>query len=101
GYTRTVSSHRAVAEVVAAGLADAGPGIQAAAEALGLGFVPLGYERYDLVIPAEAREIAPVQALLDTLASRAFRDEIAALPGYDVSKTGTVVLDGLVPVTGT
>ncbi len=94
GYDRAVGSHRAVAEVVAAGLADAGPGIQAAATALGLGFVPLAHERYDLVIPAEHREHAPVQALLDTLTSPAFRAEVAALPGYDTSRTGAVVLDG-------
>ena len=97
GYGRTVSSHRAVAEVVAAGLADAGPGIQAAAEALGLGFVPLGHERYDLVIPAEHRDSPPVQALLDTLVSPAFRAELEAMPGYDLSRTGTVVLDELIP----
>src|SRR5437763_7381975 len=84
GYGRQVSAHGAAAEAVAAGLADAAPGIQAAAETLGLGFVPLGHERYDLIIPAEHREAPPVQALLDTLASPAFRAEIDALPGYDV-----------------
>ncbi|MGN6811749.1 MAG: substrate-binding domain-containing protein [Thermomicrobiales bacterium] len=97
GYARLVPSHRAVAEVVAAGLADAGPGIQAAAHALDLGFVPLGFERYDLVIPAEWRETPPVQALLDTLSSPTFRAELAALPGYDASQTGTVVFAGPLP----
>jgi putative molybdopterin biosynthesis protein len=97
GYARQVPSHRAVAEIVAAGLADAGPGIQAAAHAFDLGFVPLGYERYDLVIPAEWREPPPVQALLETLASASFRADLEALPGYDVSQTGTVVFDGVVP----
>ncbi len=97
GYARAVGSHRAVAEVVAAGLADAGPGILAAARALGLGFIPLAEERYDLVFADETRDCAPVIALLDTLNSRAFRDEIDALPGYDISRTGTVVLDEMIP----
>ncbi len=97
GYARVVGSHRTVAEIVAAGLADAGPGILAAASALGLGFVPLAEERYDLVFADETRESAPVAALLDTLASRAFRDEIDALPGYDPSRTGSVVLDEPLP----
>lgn len=97
GYDRSVGSHGTVAAIVAAGLADAGPGIQAAADALGLGFVPLGYERYDLIVPAEHRETPTVQALLDTLASRAFRDELETLPGYDTSRTGTVVLEQLLP----
>ena len=98
GYERTVGSHRVVAEVVAAGLADAGPGILAAASALGLGFIPLAEERYDLIFADETRESAPVTALLDTLTSRAFRDEIDALPGYDISRTGSVVLDELLPM---
>ena len=98
GYERTVGSHRVVAEVVAAGLADAGPGILAAASALGLGFIPLAEERYDLIFADETRESAPVAALLDTLTSRAFRDEIDALPGYDISRTGSVVLDELLPL---
>lgn len=97
GYDRIAGSHGTVAAIVAAGLADAGPGIQAAADALGLGFVPLGYERYDLIVPAEHRETPAVQALLDTLASRAFRDELETLPGYDTSRTGTVVLEQLLP----
>jgi putative molybdopterin biosynthesis protein len=96
GYARTVASHRAVAEIVAAGLADAGPGIQAAAVALGLGFLPLAHERVDLVIPAEHRDTPPVQALLDTLTSPAFRAELAALPGYDSSHTGQTVLEAQV-----
>ena len=98
GYERTVGSHRVVAEVVAAGLADAGPGILAAASALGLGFIPLAEERYDLIFADATRESAPVAALLDTLTSRAFRDEIDAFPGYDISRTGSVVFDELLPV---
>ncbi len=97
GYTRIVSAHRTVAEIVAAGLADAGPGILAAASALGLDFVPLAAERYDLVFADATSESAPVMALLDTLLSRAFRDELAALPGYDTSATGTVMLDAMLP----
>lgn len=93
GHDRVVASHRAVAEIVAAGLADAGPGIRAAADALGLGFVHLADERVDLVIPAEHRDAPPVQALLDTLTSPAFRAEIDAFPGYDASQTGRVALD--------
>lgn len=41
----------AVAVNVLTGAADCGMGIYAAAKALGLDFVPLALERYDLVIP--------------------------------------------------
>ena len=51
GYERSVEGHLAVADAVATGLADAGIGVRSAAEARGLGFVSLGQERYDFVIP--------------------------------------------------
>ena len=91
GYGRIVSSHLAVAEAIAAGLADVGIGVRAAAQALGLGFLPLAEERYDLVIPHVFFELPPVQALLETLFSPLFRLEVEALGGYDVRPMGTLV----------
>ena len=91
GYGGSVGSHLAVAEAVAAGLADVGIGVRAAAQALGLGFVPLAEERYDLVIPRAFFELPPVQALFETLHSPLFRLEVEALGGYDVSRMGDIV----------
>jgi molybdate-binding protein/DNA-binding XRE family transcriptional regulator len=93
GYGREVLSHLAVAEAVASGGADVGPGILAVARALGLDFIPLQEERYDLVIPMEFLPTAPVQALLDVVASLHFRAELEALGGYDGSRAGTVVAE--------
>jgi molybdate-binding protein/DNA-binding XRE family transcriptional regulator len=91
GYTTVVRSHLAAAEAVAAGLADAAVGVRAAALALGLAFLPLAEERYDLAIPDRFFELASVQALLETLTSPLFRLEVEALGGYDVSPMGTLV----------
>jgi molybdate-binding protein/DNA-binding XRE family transcriptional regulator len=91
GYATVVRSHLAAAEAVAAGLADAAVGVRAAALALGLAFVPLAEERYDLAIPDRFFELASVQALLETLTSPLFRLEVEALGGYDVSPMGTLV----------
>jgi molybdate-binding protein/DNA-binding XRE family transcriptional regulator len=91
GYTTVVRSHLAAAEAVAAGLADAAVGVRAAALALGLAFLPLAEERYDLAIPARFFELPAVQALLETLTSPLFRLEVEALGGYDVSPMGTLV----------
>ncbi len=91
GYGAVVRSHLAAAESVAAGLADAAIGVRAAAQALGLAFVPLAQERYDLAIPARFFELAAIQALLETLTSPLFRLEVEALGGYDVSPMGTLV----------
>ena len=91
GYDAVVRSHLAAAEAVAAGLADVAVGVRAAAQALGLAFLPLARERYDLAIPARFFELAPVQALLETLTSPLFRLEVEALGGYDVSPMGEQV----------
>jgi putative molybdopterin biosynthesis protein len=93
GYGREVPTHLAVAEAVASGAADAGPGILAVARALGLDFIALQEERYDLVIPMEFLNVAPVQALLEVAVSSPFQEELAALGGYDSSQAGRVVAE--------
>jgi putative molybdopterin biosynthesis protein len=93
GYGHEVSSHLDVAAAVARGQADAGPGIMAVARALGLDFLPLQEERYDLVIPLEFFNAPAVQAMLDVVVSRPFQEELAVLGGYDSSKAGSVVAE--------
>jgi len=93
GYHRIEYTHLAVAAAVASGTADAAVGILAAARALDLDFVPLAMERYDLVIPREHYESEAMQALLAVIRSEAFKREVEALGGYDVSQTGVVVAE--------
>ena len=88
GYGREAGGHLAVARAVATGLADVGIGVQAAASALGLGFVPLEEERYDLVIPNHFLDDPAVRPLLDLLRQPGLRHRIEALGGYDVSGMG-------------
>ncbi len=91
GYEFEEFTHLAVAAAVAAGAADCGLGIAAAARALELDFVPLFKERYDLVIPRQFYESALLQPLLDCLQDARFREQVAALPGYDVRHMGEIV----------
>jgi putative molybdopterin biosynthesis protein len=93
GYGREALSHLEVAETVMRGLADAGPGIMAVARALGLDFLPVQEERYDLVIPLEFLNAPAIQALLDIAVSRPFQEELETLGGYDSSRAGTVVAE--------
>ena len=93
GYERELSSHFAVGEAIAAGAADAGPGIRSVARALGLDFLPLQEEPYDLVIPAPYFRSPAVQALLDVAVSAPYRRELAALGGYDSRRTGNIVAE--------
>lgn len=91
GYQQVVKSHLEVARAVAEGRGDAGMGVQAAASLLGLDFVPLQDERYDLVIPAAYLSAHQgVARLLETIVSRPFRAEVEALGGYDMRETGKV-----------
>ncbi len=93
GYNEEEFTHLAVAAAVAAGRADCGLGIPAAAQALGLDFVPLFTERYDLVIPAAFYESPLLAPLLALLHDEAFRQAVAALPGYDVRVMGTLIAE--------
>lgn len=92
GYHRELYTHLAVAAAIAGGGADAGLGILAAARALGLDFVPLAEERYDLAIRGDALASGPVRDLLAVLATQEFRDAVAALGGYDLRDCGRLLL---------
>jgi putative molybdopterin biosynthesis protein len=88
GYAREEHTHLAVAAAVAAGRADCGLGVLAAAKAFGLDFVPVTTEPYDLVLEQATSEdelLAPLWALL---ASAAFRAQVDALGGYDTTEMG-------------
>jgi len=91
GYEREEYTHMAVAVDVLSGTADAGMGIYAAAQALGLDFLPVITERYDLVIPAVHFEGPLVQTLLRIISSDEFKNQVMALGGYDVRETGTLI----------
>lgn len=91
GYEREELTHMAVAAAVLSGAADVGLGIKAAAAALGLDFVPLMEERYDLAVPRrhwESDLLAPLRA---ALISPEYRTAVAALGGYDVSAMGDLM----------
>jgi putative molybdopterin biosynthesis protein len=84
-------SHVAVAAAVASGLGDAGVGIESAARAFGLGFVPLVEEDYFLVCLADTLEHPAVRLLRQALASPAWHDALAELPGYAAHQAGEVL----------
>jgi putative molybdopterin biosynthesis protein len=92
GYQNEEFTHMAVAVSVLSGAADAGLGIYAAAKALNLKFIPVVTEQYDLVIPLEYFETAPLQILLEIINSRKFKQQVQALGGYSTKNTGKVIL---------
>ncbi len=86
GYETTVATHTAAAHAVAAGQADVALGLEAAARAAGLDFIPLFEERFDLVVPRE--ETDTLHPLLDALQTASWRRLLASLPGYHPAHTG-------------
>ena len=88
GYEREERGHLAVAAAVASGNADVGIGVKAAAVAMGLDFLPLEEERYDLVIPEHFLSDGPVQVLLDLLRRPVLHRRVESLGGYDTSNMG-------------
>jgi len=93
GYEHEEYTHMAVAAAVASGSADAGMGIRAAALALGLDFVPVVEERYDLCIPGAYYDTPYIQRLLEVMAEPAFHQEVNALGGYDLRDCGKIMYD--------
>jgi putative molybdopterin biosynthesis protein len=88
GYAREEPTHLAVAAAIASGRADAGLGIMAAAQAFGLGFVPLATEPYDLAVAPGAQESPQLAPLWELLRSDRFKASVEELGGYSAREMG-------------
>ncbi len=86
GYDNAVSTHTECARLVQTGKADVALGLRAAAHQFGLDFLPLFYERYDIVFSQEQRTL--LSPILDALQTSAFRRGVEALTGYETMHTG-------------
>jgi len=95
GYSQEETTHMGVAANVQNGGADCGLGVYAAAKALGLGFVPLARERYDLVMPLSSLEEPRVQALLKVMGGEDFKAKLAGVGGYEPTWCGERMQPGM------
>lgn len=84
-----VELHLDVALAVATGEADAGLGLRSAATALGLDYVPLGWEPFQ--VATTRGDSGGLRPILDRLADDAVVARIADLGGYDLAHAGEVV----------
>ena len=90
GYEREELTHTAVAAQIAAGSADCGLGILAAARMYDLDFIPVCEETYDLLVSLAAMESPQVRAFLRVLASDEFLRRLDALGGYSYDQPGRI-----------
>ena len=91
GYYREEFTHLAVAAAVEAGDADAGLGVFSAANMMGLDFIPVCNEEYDLAIPEEYLELEIVKEFIETIKSGQFKAKLDELGGYNYSNTGSII----------
>lgn len=91
GYEREEFTHMAVGVAIASGLADAGVAVRAAANALGLDFLPVADEEYDLLMQRSFFDSARGQLLLKIITADGFKKAVNALGGYDTKNAGTIL----------
>jgi len=94
GYHHDVHRHLDVGLEILSGRADAGPGIRAVAAMLDIGFLPLRWERYDLLISKERFFDEGIQKFLGLLQEDDFRQLVNTSYGYDLQLSGKMVYPG-------
>ncbi|MBW7471880.1 substrate-binding domain-containing protein [Marinobacter sp. F4218] len=83
-------THTAVAAFVAAGMADVGFGVEAAAQQFDLEFLELAREHYLLLYREDRVNRTSLGHLIDLMRSEPFIARLQELPGYDPDKPGDV-----------
>jgi putative molybdopterin biosynthesis protein len=91
GYDTCLSRHLDVGLSVLNRQADAGPGIRAVANLLGLDFISLCWERFDLLIKKDRFFDQGIQYFLSLLKGKVIHQTADTYGGYDLSKTGKMV----------
>lgn len=92
GTELSLATHLEVATAIAEGRADAGLGTLAPSRSLGLDFVPLAWERYDLLTTDEAFYHRPTQTFFEMIKSDWLRQLVATLPGYQAREMGLLTV---------
>src|SRR5437773_3111411 len=91
GYDSVATGHLPAAWQVRLGNADGCIATRACARVLGLAFIPLIHERYDLVLKKAFLALPTVASLLDTLSRADFRRELEVLGDYDTHNAGKIM----------
>jgi putative molybdopterin biosynthesis protein len=91
GYDNAVSTHIEVGLQVLRGGADVALATRTTAQLLGLDFISLTRERFDMLVPKDRFFTEGIQVLLGIIGSREFRDRVGTLGGYDVTESGRLI----------
>ena len=91
GYDQEYRSHLDVGIKVLTGDADTGLAIRSVASLLGLDFIPIRWERFDLLVSKNRFFDKGVQLFLGFLQEPSFRELAAEFEGYDLSLCGRIL----------
>ncbi|WNF37506.1 substrate-binding domain-containing protein [Bacillaceae bacterium IKA-2] len=90
GYQSEEWNHLATASHISRGSADVGFGIRSAAEQLGLDFVSVTEEEFDLVFRWTEENKRELENLYELICSEEFKASISELPGYKITNLGEI-----------
>lgn len=93
GYDKEAARHIDAGLEIVAGRADAAPAIRAVAGMLELDFVPLRWERFDLLVSRERFFERGIQNFLSILQEKEFGQMAGSFVGYDTSLSGKMIFD--------
>lgn len=93
GYTREEYTHLAVAAAVKNDACDCGLGIMASARVMGLDFIPLSEERYDLCVLTDLIPANWLELLKNVIMSSQFADRLRQYGGYNLEETGMITVN--------
>ena len=91
GYESIVSTHLEVGLRVLRGAADVGLATRTTAQLLGLDFIRLTRERFDMLVPKDRFFTRGIQVLLGIVGSREFRERVGTLGAYDLTESGRII----------
>lgn len=94
GYENCVGRHIDVGFEIITGNADTGLGIRAVARALNLDFIPVQWERYDLIVPKSCYFDKKIQNFISLLRDPRIVSYAEKLGGYDLQRSATVIYPG-------
>lgn len=91
GYGEEVFTHIEVGLSILSGGADTGIATAAVSSLLGLDFVPITRERFDMILDQSVFFQKGIQALMDVLTGEKFRKRVGNLGSYDFSNAGKII----------
>lgn len=90
GYGREAATHMAAAALVSSNSADAAMGIFAAANAMGLEFLPVGEEEYDFAVPVKYLDLPEMLSFIRVLKGEELHHRMDQIGGYQYDLAGEI-----------